>query len=425
MLELEQIQPFALLLHRAHNSIIRVIRTDALIDGSLTLIATDQNGYHRSIQFSKQDEAELQLMPTTTPHMLCDPEAIRACLLGGAVGDALGAPVEFMHWEEIQQHFGKTGIQNYATAYGRLGAITDDSQMMLFTAEGLIRACVRHEARGICHPPAVIHRALLRWLLTQGEKAVHEGEQLEVGADGWLFQERRLWSRRAPGKTCIGALRLSLRCGEYANNNSKGCGGVMRVAPCAFFNSAFDTAAESARMTHGHPTGYLAAGLFADILSRMWRRCQPPLKAAQESLEEHGDKPGMAETRKILEQVLLFHRQGIEPTPQRIEELGGGWVAEEALAIALWCTLFAESFEDGITHAVNHSGDSDSTGLIAGHFLGLIHGVNAIPQRWLNQLELRDVIEQISLDISYVPYAYSSLDDSNESNAIWDRYPGW
>jgi ADP-ribosylglycohydrolase len=114
----------------------------------------------------------------------------------------------------------------------------------------------------------------------------------------------------------------------------------------------------------------------------------------------------------------------MRPTPRRIEQLGGGWVAEEALAIGLWCALSADSLEDGVIRAVNHSGDSDSTGLIAGHFLGLLRGPEAIPARWVDNLELRDVIERIALDISLVPGAYRN-DGSEASRAIWERYPGW
>lgn len=68
------------------------------------------------------------------------PDAIRdryqGCLLGGAVGDALGAPLEFMRRSEILQAFGPKGITDLVPAYGKLGAITDDTQMTLFTAEG-------------------------------------------------------------------------------------------------------------------------------------------------------------------------------------------------------------------------------------------------------------------------------------------------
>jgi ADP-ribosylglycohydrolase len=73
---------------------------------------------------------------------------IRGCLLGGAVGDALGAPVEFLSLQEIRDKFGPAGIHDYARAYGRRGAIADDTQMTLFTAEGLLRATMRWLDRG-------------------------------------------------------------------------------------------------------------------------------------------------------------------------------------------------------------------------------------------------------------------------------------
>lgn len=119
--------------------------------------------------------------------------------------------------------------------------------------------------------------------------------------------------------TCLSALRTSRHFGELADNDSKGCGGVMRVAACAFFPDAFSNAAESAHLTHGHPTGYQAAGLFADILARIWEESLSLAEATRASLADHGDKPGMEETRRIVEQVLRLHEEGLRPTPRRIE----------------------------------------------------------------------------------------------------------
>lgn len=347
-------------------------------------------------------------------------ERIFGCLLAGAAGDALGARVEFMSWEEIRSGFGNWGIRAMAPVYGRRGAITDDTQMMLFTAEGLLRAYIRQRDTGSCHPPAVIHHALQRWLVTQGVEP-----ELSPCRDGWLIGEQALWSRRAPGSTCLSALVDSRSFGTYADNNSKGSGGVMRVAPCAFLFDAFEVASESARLTHGHPTGYLAAGIFADILNRLWRQTVPLEDAVVIALQAHGGKPGMHETRQLIEYVLRLHQEGLRPNPERIAELGGGWVAEEALAIGLWCALAAQSLEDGVIMAVNHSGDSDSTGMIAGNLLGLIYGPQAIPERWLEELELREAITRIAVDLAEIPAQYETCSDSREQRLIRVRYPGW
>ncbi|UFH49874.1 ADP-ribosylglycohydrolase family protein [Pseudomonas sp. KNUC1026] len=349
------------------------------------------------------------------PHI----DTITGCLLGGAVGDALGAPVEFMAWPAIESAFGDAGILDFATAYGGLGRITDDTQMMLFTAEGLLRGHVRGSSRGICHRPGVVHHSLLRWLVTQGETPATDVDQ-----KGWLIERKELWARRAPGNTCLTALRSAKHFGDLPSNTSKGCGAVMRVASCAFFEGAFDLAADTGRLTHAHPSGYLSAGLFADLLRRLYLAPDLPLaQATGQSLAEHREREGIEETAAALQRVLAFHAQGIAPTPQRIDAFGGGWVGEEALAIGVWCALFAGDFEEGARLAVNHSGDSDSTGLIAGHLLGLRSGVAGIPQRWLQALELRDAIERIARDLYEVPRTFLGGYGEQDSS-IFDAYPG-
>ena len=101
-----------------------------------------------------------------------------------------------------------------------------------------------------------------------------------------------------------------------------------------------------------------------------------------------------------------------------MESLGGGWVAEEALAIGLYCALVARDFAHGVLLAVNHGGDSDSTGSIAGNLLGLVQGEKAIPGRWLERLELRDVITEVADDL----WAHFGSDARAECHDR-DRYP--
>ena len=126
----------------------------------------------------------------------------QGCLLGGAVGDALGAPVEFLTRREILRRFGPEGITGYTPAWGGLGTITDDTQMTLFTAEGLIRAWVRERVTGTASAVGVTAHAYLRWLRTQGERP-HRAIDTGTVETGWLFQQRALHSRRAPGVTCL------------------------------------------------------------------------------------------------------------------------------------------------------------------------------------------------------------------------------
>jgi hypothetical protein len=101
------------------------------------------------------------------------------------VGDALGAPIEFLSLTEIRSTYGEAGLADYASISGRRGSITDDTQMTLFTAEGLIRSWVRGQEKGIVHIPSVIHHAYLRWLPTQGERPRRDLEVATADAERW------------------------------------------------------------------------------------------------------------------------------------------------------------------------------------------------------------------------------------------------
>jgi len=335
------------------------------------------------------------------------------CLLGGAVGDALGAPIEFMSLSEIRERFGRRGIERYAPAYGRIGAITDDTQMTLFTAEGLIRARRRFTSRGICNLQVVVWRAYVRWLLTQGEEA--PSLDLTAEPDGWLYQQQELHARRSPGATCLSALRQATReTATRAANDSKGCGGVVRIAPVGLLAiGPFECGADIAAITHGHPTGQLAAGFLAHTIGMIVRGAS--LRAAIDSaMEELQKRAEHEECTAAVRAALEAAEAETEVGPEAVEDLGAGWVAEEALAIAIFCALKADDFAHGVRLAVNHSGDSDSAGAITGNLLGALWGKQAIPSEFFRDLELREVIEQVATDLARPP-------DEKDCS----RYPPW
>ena len=91
-------------------------------------------------------------------------------------------------------------------------------------------------------------------------------------------------------------------------------------------------------------------------------------------------------------------------------------MAEEALAIGIYCSLkYQNSFEKAIVAAVNHSGDSNSTGLITGSIIGAYLGVDAIPDYYLENLELRAEIEELASDL------FTGCPDDIDFNEGWNR----
>ena len=105
-------------------------------------------------------------------------------------------------------------------------------------------------------------------------------------------------------------------------------------------------------------------------------------------------------TRTALARATDLAASGL-PGPERLNRvLGEGWTGDEALAIAACCALVAPTLAAGLLAAVNHSGDSDSTGSITGNLLGAVHGPDAIPEDWLDCLEGRSLVEQVAADFA-------------------------
>lgn len=330
-----------------------------------------------------------------------------ACLVAGAAGDALGATVEFDRLRDIRGVFGDAGLTGHPP--GRMVRITDDTQMTLFTAEGLIRAEARARTEGVVDATDMVHRAYLRWLDTQGERSKSAGPR------GWLVDEPLLRHRRAPGNTCLSALG-SGRAGSPTHpvNDSKGCGGVMRVAPVGLVDrSPFRLGGEVAALTHTHPSGYLPAAVLASMVAGVVRGQALPDALADARLHLPG-WPGAAETEAALAAAVSLAGGG-PPSPERLERLGEGWVGEEALAIAVYCVLAEPDVRRSLLLAVNHSGDSDSTGAIAGNLLGAMHGTAALPAALVEPVAERALVERVAHDLADT-FVDKALPDA-------DRYP--
>ena len=321
-------------------------------------------------------------------------QRVRGALLGGAIGDALGAPVEFDSLEMIRRTYGDEGITDFEPAYGRIGAITDDTQMTLFTAEGLLWTSDPPLTVAPANPVTSVYRAYVRWLRTQGRRpAGTDTDDPDIG----LCALPELHSVRGPGTTCITALS-SGQMGTVSEraNHSKGCGGVMRVAPVGLWcaDDPFDLGCRTAAITHGHPSGFLAAGFLAELVAHLIADASLD-EAAASARASLARWPESAECLSAVDRALEFATMRAA-TPETVAALGRGWVGEEALAIGLYCARTTEDFAFGVTLAVNHDGDSDSTGCIAGTILGARLGVDAIPQEWVERVELRDTITALA-----------------------------
>lgn len=370
-------------------------------------------------------------------------DKFKGCLLGGAAGDALGYAVEFLDEESIFRKYGQDGIAAYDLTDGK-ALISDDTQMTLFTANGLLLGTTRGRTRGIMGSyPSYISCSYKEWYRTQTEKYPLKCD------DGyhytWLSYLPELFSRRAPGETCLSAIASGC-CGtiEEPINSSKGCGGVMRVAPIGLYfidNKRYEPeevmriGAEAAALTHGHELGYIPAAAFVHIIECLARDGeQSVLEAVKDSLKWvrvlFPNANHLKEFEMIMERAMELAFSDVNEL-DAIHAIGEGWVAEETLAIAVYCALkYPTNFAKGVITAVNHKGDSDSTGSVAGNIIGANVGLGGIPEEFINPLELKDVISEIAEDL-YTDCPMESEYDSEHWSADWEHkyivndYPVW
>lgn len=332
----------------------------------------------------------------------------RGCLFGGAVGDALGYPIEFRSAEEIFIIYGENGIQDYELFHGN-AYISDDTQMTLFTANGLLEGYTRFCLRGIMGSWQVyVNLAYKDWLKTQES----DYQPNNPYCSSWLLNVKDMHNRRAPGNTCISALHLE-DCGSVENpiNSSKGCGGLMRVAPVGLYLpkhikdiKVIDmVGAEVAAITHGHPLGYIPAAALVHIIAKCVTSSQNIENIVEDAIQTtvrlFHNKKYIDEFETIMRKAIKLAHEDIDDL-DAIRKIGQGWVAEETLAISVYCSIrYQKDFIKAVTVSVNHDGDSDSTGAVTGNIMGTYLGFYKIPQKYIEPLELKDVIEEIAIDL--------------------------
>ena len=340
---------------------------------------------------------------------------IRACLLGGAAGDALGYTVEFWDIDRIRRKYGPDGIAAYEPVEG-FAIFSDDTQMTLFTAEGLILGYWHGVKTGRLEPELYIYPAYISWLRTQGYKVTSPWDKVSN-----LMGQKRLFRCRAPGNTCLSAL-CSGKMGtiEKPLNNSKGCGGVMRVAPVGFLpfmsaSSASVVAARAAAITHGHPMGYIPAAMLADMIERLlygnYTSLYDVVVDSRTAICQTFSRSTMelSAFRLLIEKAISLSKTATDDV-EAIHSLGGGWVGDEALAIATYCALkYEHDFDRCMRAAVNHSGDADSTGAIAGNILGAHLGMDAIGEKYLKELEMVEDITAIGEKVMEIICHYAKI----------------
>lgn len=372
-------------------------------------------------------------------------DTFTGCLLGGALGDSLGYEIEFRKWNDIKHDFGPNGIQDLNEKRRHsIAAISDDTQMTLFTCEGLIagkenlqksenNSSVKYGSKFESTYDSLSMKYILSiwnayrdWFATQD----YTIDYRKWKTDSWLFTIPAMFQRQAPGITCLNALHNKDFDLDELINNSKGCGGVMRTAPIGLFfdpekmyteletdkkdrdvviEEIVQLGSNAAMLTHRHPLGYITSGAFVHLINQIVypefydrnsekKKLSEMIEQTVVAIEDIYCEIGYTRTlARLLRRAVELAQMDVEDHAA-LKELGEGWIAEEALAVAVYCAVkYCDDFRKAIQAAVNHDGDSDSTGSICGNILGAYLGMEKIKDAFdLEQLELKDVILEMS-----------------------------
>ena len=315
-------------------------------------------------------------------------EQFTGCLIGLAVGDALGYPAEFRSREQILRNIGPDGITDFLDIkdprFDRPfilgpdlppGTYTDDTQMSIALARGLLDA-TGHDL----------------------------DEQMNAVATHFVAWSISPDNNRSPGGTCMTGcdnLRRGVPWRTAGVANSKGCGSAMRVAPIGLLyvddlDAVERVARASSLLTHGHPAALAGAAAAALMVALAARGAGPELmyreiirRCGGESPDFDScfaDLPGLVE--KPPEEVLIERQRG---------GLGEAWVAEEAAVSALYCYWrHPDDYRAAVLAAVNTDGDSDSIAAITGSVLGARLGLSGIPAPWVRDVEDSEPLQDLA-----------------------------
>lgn len=327
-------------------------------------------------------------------------ERLLGCLVGGAIGDALGAKIEASKYEDIQARYGKSGLRYIPKTQG-IYQVTDDTQMALFTIEGLLNNYLLSHDLDSEPNYNLIYKSYLDWYKSQTQDP--DGSYFERG----LLGDSTMYKKCAPGKTCMEALEAKTKgTMEEPVNNSFGNGGIMRSAPIGLLYSnpelAFKVACKSTALTHGHPDAYLSAGCFSAIISMLQNgySIEESIEKAVEILKDYENSDYVLENIK---KAIELAQTDLEPVEAIEKHIGKGVNGAQALGVALYCVLKTPSdYKKTVINAVNHSGDSDTTGAIAGNISGVLNGSKNIPVAWQTNIEHLDWINKFATTIDTI-----------------------
>lgn len=293
-------------------------------------------------------------------------------LLGVAVGDALGVPVEF----KARGGFHVADMQGYGTHHQPPGTWSDDTSLTLALADSLSRGCDMRD----------MARNFVRWY-DEAAFTAHD-EVFDIGG-ATAKAIRRIKSGVAPERA---------GCTE---ENENGNGSLMRIAPLVFYltdkpqDERFQITKAVSSVTHAHAWSVMACYIYLEILLKLLAGMEKKIAYA-EVRDEFRSGPSVV-GGDVLGRFERILSADISALPER-DIRSGGFVID-TLEAALWCFLTTDNYQDAVLKAVNLGEDTDTTAAVTGALAGLAYGLASIPAQWLEQVARHSAILRIAAAI--------------------------
>jgi ADP-ribosylglycohydrolase/protein-tyrosine phosphatase len=337
------------------------------------------------------------------------------CLLGGALGDALGHAVKNPVTRSSMESARQTWPGAVPEAELQPRRTSDRTELALFACEGLVRGLQACRERPGSSLELSVARAWGRWL------ALH-GEVVEVNKGVGFANEPALREGRERDPVTVDALESFLRCGRPATlhdppNDERTPGALVAAAPAALASrdvtGAFDLGRALAAMTHGNPSGYLAAAAAAALVFQLLRDTPPD--AALEVVLQRLRRERYAEPVMLALERARVALQRSTPDRRELEVFAPGAHAEEVLGLAAACAFNVGSANPGaalgaLVRATSFTRSTEAVATLTGQLIGAHHGTHGWPGAWLDAVDRASLVRRAAVDLHAVAIADMELD---------------
>ena len=332
----------------------------------------------------------------------------RGCLLGLAVGDAMGYTVDSRYWPEIQEDYGPNGLMGYDLVNG-YAEISSYTQLAAFTCNGLLLGLTRGQMLGKMAPfIKYIELSTREWAASQRPWGRPQRTYC------WLLRRRELCQRHCMDTRMLDTLsrEKSGSLEDPVNSYSTPAGLTSAIGVGLFFHkerteqSEIDRlGAEAVAMTHGSPAAFLSGAYLAHLVSRTLAHPKAPLRklvleAARSVRDQFGHQYSQTfELATLLRHAITYSEtHGVRPV-EIMEKLKCQDAAQVLAGAVFACLLCGSDFDRAMIVAVNHSGRSAAVGAIVGAILGIRLGEEALPDFYIECLEPTEVLRELADDL--------------------------